>query len=61
MNKILIVDASESDRRLMSSLLMRAVYEPIAVKSMEAVKDIDMAILFCLLYDILVGSFRCCA
>ena len=39
MNKILIVDASESDRRLMSSLLTRAGYEPIAVESMEAAKE----------------------
>ena len=39
MNKILIVDASESDRRLMSGLLMRAGYEPIAVGNMEAAKD----------------------
>lgn len=28
MNKILIVDASESDRRLISGLLTRAGYEP---------------------------------
>lgn len=39
MNKILIVDASESDRRLMSGLLTRAGYEPIAVDKMEAAKD----------------------
>lgn len=39
MNKVLIVDASESDRRLMSSLLTRAGYEPISVESMEAAKD----------------------
>ena len=39
MNKVLIVDASESDRRLMSGLLTRAGYEPIAVESMEAAKD----------------------
>ena len=39
MNKILIVDASESDRRLMSGLLTRAGYEPIAVESMEATKE----------------------
>ena len=39
MNKILIVDASDSDRRLMSSLLTRAGYEPIAVDKMEAAKD----------------------
>ena len=39
MNKILIVDASESDRRLMVDLLTRAGYEPIAVETMEAAKD----------------------
>lgn len=39
MNKILIVDASDSDRRLMSGLLTRAGYEPIAVESMEATKE----------------------
>lgn len=36
MNKILIVEASISDCRLMSGLLMRAGYEPIAVDKMEA-------------------------
>lgn len=39
MNRVLIVDASESDRRLMSGLLTRAGYEPIAVESMEAAKE----------------------
>ena len=39
MNKVLIVDASESYRRLMSGLLTRAGYEPIAVGSMEAAKE----------------------
>lgn len=39
MNKVLIVDASDSDRRLMSGLLTRAGYEPIAVESMEAAKE----------------------
>ena len=39
MNKILIVDASDSDCRLMSGLLTRAGYEPIAVETMEAAKD----------------------
>ena len=39
MNKVLIVDASESDRRLMAGLLVKSGYEPIAVKAMEAVKD----------------------
>ena len=39
MNKIIIVDASESDRRLMSGLLTRAGYKPIAVGSMEAAKE----------------------
>ncbi len=36
MNKILIVDASESDRRLMAGLLVKYGYEPIAVETMEA-------------------------
>lgn len=39
MNQILIADASESDRRLISGLLTRAGYEPIAVGSMEAAKE----------------------
>lgn len=39
MNKVLIVDASDSDRRLMSGLLVKHGYEPIAVDSMEAAKD----------------------
>ncbi len=39
MNKILIVEASISDCRLMSGLLTRAGYEPIAVDNMEAAKD----------------------
>ena len=38
MNKILIVDASDSDRRLMSGLLLETCYEPVAVDSMEAAK-----------------------
>lgn len=39
MNKVMIVDASESDSRSMSGLLTRAGYEPIAVESMEAAKE----------------------
>ena len=39
MNKILILDASESDRRLMAGLLVKSGYEPIAVETMEAAKD----------------------
>lgn len=39
MNKVLIVDASESQRRLMSALLSKVGYEPIAVENMEAAKD----------------------
>ena len=39
MNKVLIIDASESDCRIMSGLLTRARYEPIAVDCMEAAKD----------------------
>lgn len=38
MNKILIVDASASDIRVMSSLLMRAGYDPVCVESIEAGK-----------------------
>ena len=39
MNKVLIVDASESDRRFISGLLVKSGYEPIAVETMEAAKD----------------------
>ncbi len=37
MKTILIVDTSESDRRLMAGLLVKSGYEPIA--EMEAAKD----------------------
>lgn len=57
----MIVDVSESDRRLMSGLLAKHGYEPIAVKSLEVAKNIDMIILFCLTYDIPAESSRCCA
>ena len=39
MTKILIVEASISDCRLMSGLLTRAGYEPIAVDKMEAAQE----------------------
>ena len=39
MNKVLVVDTFESDRRLMSGLLIKSGYEPIAVDSMEATKE----------------------
>ncbi len=39
MNTVLIVDASDSDRRLMSGLLVKSGYEPVAVESMEAAKE----------------------
>lgn len=39
MNKVMVVDASETDRRLMSGLLVKHGYEPIAVESMEAAKE----------------------
>lgn len=39
MNKVMIVDASDSDRRLMSGLLTRAGYEPIDVGIMEVAKE----------------------
>lgn len=38
MNKILIVDASASDSRVMSSLLVRAGYDPILAESIETGK-----------------------
>ena len=38
MNRVLTVEASESDRRLMSGLLVKHGYEPIAVENMEAAK-----------------------
>ena len=43
MNKVLIVDASESDRRLMAGLLVKHGYEPIAAETMEAVNE-DVAL-----------------
>ena len=39
MNKILIVDASDSDCRLMSGLLTRAGYEPVIAEEMEAAQQ----------------------
>lgn len=39
MNKVRIVDASETNRRLMSSLLVKHGYETVAVESMEAAKE----------------------
>ncbi len=38
MNRVLIVDASASDNRLMSSLLTRAGYDPVEKGSVEAGK-----------------------
>lgn len=38
MNRIIIVDASDSDCRLMSGLLARSGYEPIIAEDMEAAK-----------------------
>ena len=38
MNKILIVDASGSDVRVMSSLLSKAGYDPIGAESIEVGK-----------------------
>ena len=40
MNKALIVDVSDSDRRLMAGLLVKSGYEPIAVESMEAAEPL---------------------
>lgn len=39
MNRVLIVETSDSDRRLMSNLLQRVGYEPIVVEDMEAAKE----------------------
>lgn len=39
MNKILIVDASDSDRRLMSNILLRSGYEPLVVGTLDATKE----------------------
>ena len=39
MNKILIVEASDSDCRLMSGLLTRAGYEPVIAEDMEEAKQ----------------------
>lgn len=39
MNRVFIVDASESGRRLMSGLLVKHGYEPIVVDNMEAAKE----------------------
>ncbi len=39
MNKILIVEDSDSDCRLLSGLLTRAGYLPIVVEDMEAAKQ----------------------
>ncbi len=39
MNKILIVEASDSDCRLMSGRLTRAGYEPIVAEDMEVAKQ----------------------
>lgn len=39
MNSVLIVDASESGRRLMSGLLVKHSFEPIAVDNMEVAKE----------------------
>ena len=39
MNKILIVDASVSDNRVMSSLIVRAGYDPIISEKIEAAKE----------------------
>ncbi len=38
MKRVLIVEASDADRRLMSGLLTRAGYESIVVEDMEAAK-----------------------
>ena len=39
MNRILIIDASESDRRFMADLLVKSGYEPIVVGDMETAQQ----------------------
>ncbi len=39
MNKVLLVDASSSDCRIMAGLLMKAGYDPVAVADFDAAKD----------------------
>ena len=39
MNKVIIVDASDSECRLMSGLLTRAGYEPVIAEDMEAANE----------------------
>lgn len=39
MNKVLIVDASESERRLMSGLIVKHDYGSIAIDNMEAANE----------------------
>ena len=39
MNNIIIVDASDSDCRLMSDLLTRAEFEPVIAEDLEAAKQ----------------------
>ena len=41
MNKVLIVDASESDRRLMSGLLVKRGYELIVVETISVHKPLN--------------------
>ncbi len=51
MNKILIVDASDSDRRLMSGLLTRSGYEPIVAEDMEAARQDGASSVRAFFYD----------
>lgn len=39
MNKVLLVDASSSDCRIMSGLLTKAGYDPVAVSDFDAAKE----------------------
>ena len=39
MNKVLLVDASSSDCRIMAGLLTKAGYAPVAVADFDATKD----------------------
>ena len=47
MNKVLIVDASESDRRLMAGLLVKSGYEPITAVLRYWIGAIPKMLLIC--------------
>ena len=39
MNRVLLVDASSSDHRIMAGLLMKAGYDPITAEDFDAAKE----------------------